>query len=63
MFFNIGRRSDSSVSEPQAVQTLTLPSLEDCKLSSKNIKTHGDASLYARKATHWCKSVFKNVMK
>ncbi|KAG8849860.1 hypothetical protein FRB96_000605 [Tulasnella sp. 330] len=62
MFFNIRRQNPSSGNdrEPQAPQTLILPSLEDCRLSSKDLKACGDAPLYARRVTQWCKSVLKN---
>ncbi|KAG8880336.1 hypothetical protein FRB98_005185 [Tulasnella sp. 332] len=62
MFFNIRCQNPSSGNdrEPQAPQTLILPSLEDCRLSSKDLKACGDAPLYARRVTQWCKSVLKN---
>ncbi|KAG8864088.1 hypothetical protein FRB96_006961 [Tulasnella sp. 330] len=62
MFFHISRRSASSANQRQALQTLTLPSLDECKLGRNNLKTRTASPSFTRKATDWCKSTFKNAI-
>ncbi|KAG8864089.1 hypothetical protein FRB96_006962 [Tulasnella sp. 330] len=60
MFFNITHRSGANANQ-RAPQTLILPSLEECRSASRNLKASTAPPSFTRKVTDWCKSTFKNV--